>query len=181
MDDSDPGSDDPLAPEPKPPAPDRRAKVQLSSNIKGMRFMQRQADASSAARERRERERALREEQWVLDHRHTTAAAAAGRGGGGGGGGLIVMRDSQSTSMGPVQSFSRRSFRGFNSNVERHRIAVCRQEHDDAMGQEAEDTAIGEDEMAAALGGRVNRGAKRPAGATASGGAGRSQGRRRFG
>ena len=63
--------------------------------------------------------------------------------------------------MGPTSKLSRRSFRGFNSVVERHNIAILKEKRAIAVGEQAADNAIDDDEMAAALGDSSKRGTKR--------------------
>ena len=119
--------------------------------------MQRRTDRENADRAKRAQERALQEQRWVVDASTaagTTATSAPISG-------LVVVRDMHGGAMGPTGRLSRRSFRGFNSVVERHRIAINRETRAFLAGQDAAEAGIDDDEMAAVLGNNPKRGIKR--------------------
>jgi hypothetical protein len=129
----------------------------LSGTIKTMKFMQRQTEAANAARAKRDRERAERERHWVIDQDARIASVSSSSSSicstkSGPTFNFVVMKDAESTSMGPRCSLSRKSFRGFNSNVERHHIGIRREK--EAMNDlmDIADNAIDEKHMANVLG-----------------------------
>jgi hypothetical protein len=138
-------------------APPKPKSAKLSANVKTLKFMQRRADRASADRNKRDQERALQEQRWVVDAKSATGDNASTLSSG-----LVVVRDVQGCAMGG--RLSRRSFRGFNSVVERHHIAIKRETRALMAGQNAADIAIGDAEMAAVLGNRSKRGTKRSVG-----------------
>lgn len=144
---------DNLVPLQKPP---KTKAAKLSSNVKTLKFMQRQAERVRAQHEKREKERALREQRWVVDVSNAPdnrRGPFPKR--------IVVVRDTQKSAMGPMNRLSRRSFRGFNSVVEKHHIAIKKEEIALKAGLEAADGAIDDDEMAAVLGNHSKRGKKR--------------------
>ena len=144
------------------PAQRDPSKPLLSGTIKTMKFMQRQTETANAARAKRDRERAEQERHWVIDHPDSASFSSSSSSSSSNTTninintnpkGFVVIRDTQSSSLGPMQSLSRRSFRGFNANVERHHVGIRREREAIANLNDVEDIAIGDEEMARTLGG----------------------------
>ena len=101
--------------------------------------MQRQVETANAARAKRDRERMERERHWVIDHDTSSSSSSdAARSGSSSSAThstandattarFVVIRDDEATSLGPKCTLSRRSFRGFNENVERHHVGIRRE------------------------------------------------------
>ena len=151
--------------------------------------MQRQVETANAARAKRDRERMERERHWVIDHdtsssssdaarsgssssaTHSAAAAAAATTAR-----FVVIRDDEATSLGPKCTLSRRSFRGFNENVERHHVGIRREREAMERLDDVEEDALDDEEMAEVLGGGRRSGGG--GGGGGGGGDGNGSGRR---
>jgi len=144
----------------------------LSGTLKTMKFMQRQVEQANAARTKRDLERAERERHWVIDQDARASAASSSASSSSASStsasassnaptttptsnslfNFVVVKDTESTSMGPKCALSRRSFRGFNDNVDRMKLSIRRERQALENMMDTEDDAIGEAEMAKALG-----------------------------
>ena len=125
--------------------------------------MQRQVETANAARAKRDRERMERERHWVIDHDTSSSSDAAHSGSSSSATNstdndattarFVVIRDDEATSLGPKCTLSRRSFRGFNENVERHHVGIRREREAMERLDNVEEDALDDEEMADVLGG----------------------------